>query len=132
MTSTPTARATVVARGPARSRPRSAPFPPEGGHVTVRVVGFEERSQDLVGLRADLLGRLHVILVHDAEHVAVTSTDGAVLGHLPTTWVRIVGRELQRFELAGVQPLVRATLTGARGDRDLCVLLAWPRSTRAD
>ncbi|RHA44103.1 hypothetical protein D1825_03035 [Cellulomonas rhizosphaerae] len=98
----------------------------------MRVEGFEERAQELAGFRPDLLGRFDVILVREADHrVSVASRGGQTLGHLPTTWVQIIGRELQRFETAGVEAVTRSTLTGTKGDRDLCVLLSWPSRDRA-
>ncbi len=126
-TSTPTVTA------PARLatvRPLQRVVPETGGHVTVRVVGFDER------LRAtppgcDGLGRLSVRLVRDADHaVRVLDLAGDELGTLPEPWNLHVERELARCEADGVEAVARATLTGPRDARDLCVLLGWPGGRR--
>ena len=117
-------------RAPRRAQTslRPTPFPSVAGHVTVRVLGFDERTQDVHDLRVDLLGRLDVVLsLCSGRRVAVASLGGQPLGHLPTRWARIVEKELRRFELRRLEAVARSTLSGAKGDRTLCVLLAWPR-----
>jgi len=96
--------------------------------VTVRVLGFDERTQDVHDLHVDLLGRLNVVLSLDSgRRVAVASRNGQQLGHLSTRWARIAEKELRRYQLRGLEAVARSTLSGAKGDRTLCVLLAWPR-----
>ncbi|ROS26059.1 hypothetical protein [Cellulomonas sp. PhB150] len=106
-------------------------FPAAGGHVTVRVVDFRESEHDVSDWRRDLLGRFRVVLAREPEsQVSVRTREGTTLGRLPASWARIADRELWMFEVAGVRAVARATLTGTSGDRDLCVLLAWPARAR--
>ncbi|MBD8058995.1 hypothetical protein IC607_08440 [Cellulomonas sp. JH27-2] len=125
-----TPRRPAPAPSPRRTRARllPTPFPSGAGHVTVRVVGFDERVQDVHGLSVDLLGRLDAVLSLDAgRRVSVASRGGQPLGYLPTSWARVVEKELRRYEVRGLEAVARSTLSGAKGDRTLCVLLAWPR-----
>ena len=62
------------------------------------------------------------------EHDVVKVVDGAtVLGYLPDGWSQMVDFELWSAEQAGEPAVARAVLEGARGERDLFVMLAWPR-----
>ncbi|MGY4642347.1 hypothetical protein [Cellulomonas sp. URHB0016] len=100
--------------------------PALGGHVTVRVVGFDERTR-VRSPDCDGLGRLTVRLERDGDgSVAVLDHTGDELGRLPDPWNRTLERELVRCEVDGVEAVARATLTGPRDGRDLCVLLGWP------
>lgn len=95
--------------------------------MTVRVLGFDESALISVP-HPDQLGRLDVALIRrPGQRVLVCAADGAPLGELPTRWSRIIGDELRMCEREDVTAVARATLTGPHGDRDLCVLLAWPR-----
>jgi hypothetical protein len=110
----------------AASRPDS-PFPAKGGHVTVRVMGFDEGAHPPGSWTYDLLGRFDVVLARTPDgSVSVSSRDGTRLGQLTPAWAHICDRELWQCESAGRRAVARATLTGPKGERDLCVLLAWP------
>jgi hypothetical protein len=110
--------------------PEQRVVPEEGGHVTVRVVGFDEHGRRAAPA-CDALGRLSVRLQRDGDHVVrVVSLDGDELGVLPEPWNRNIERELARCEADGVDAVARATLTGPRDARDLCVLLGWPAGRR--
>lgn len=116
---------------PDRAHAVARPFPAAGGHVTVRVVGFHEQPESAHWV-PDLLGRFEVVLARSAGHeVSVRTRDGRPLGQLPRSWARMTEPELWKFERAGVQAVARATLSGPRSERDLCVLLAWPQPDRA-
>jgi len=107
-------------------RPDRRTVPEHGGHVTVRVLGFDERTHARPP-ECDTLGRLAVRLERDVSRaVRVLDLDGAELGWLPEPWNRTLERELARCEADGVEAVARATLTGPRDGRDLCVLLGWP------
>jgi hypothetical protein len=107
-------------------RPERRMVPALGGHVTVRVIGFDERSR-ASSPDCDPLGRLTVRLERDGERaVRVLDVTGVELGRLPDPWNRTLERELVRCEADGVEAVARATLTGPRDARDLCVLLGWP------
>jgi len=111
-------------------RPVQRTVPEAGGHVTVRVVGFDERLR-ATAPGCDPLGRLTVRLVRDADHVVrVIDLTGDELGTLPEPWNLHIERELARCEADGVEAVARATLTGPRDARDLCVLLGWPGGRR--
>jgi len=95
------------------------------GHVPVRVLGFHEASVwDLPTPGPH--GRLDVTLLRGRDGVEVRTAEGVVVGHLPARWTGLVERELRRCEALGVDALARATLTGRKGERDLCVFLPWP------
>ena len=95
------------------------------GHVPVRVRGFHETSVwDLP--RPGLHGRLDVTLLRSDDRVLVCTADGVVVGYLPGRWTGLLERELRRCEAVGADAVARATLTGRKGERDLCVLLPWP------
>ncbi|WP_203751640.1 hypothetical protein [Cellulomonas chitinilytica] len=111
-------------------RPEQRVVPESGGHVTVRVAGFDERTR-AAAPACDALGRLSVRLVRDDGHaVRVLDLAGDDLGLLPEPWNRNIERELARCEADGVEAVARATLTGPRDARDLCVLLGWPGGRR--
>jgi len=112
-------------------RPEQRMVPALGGHVTVRVVGFDERVRAR-SPECDALGRLTVRLERDADRVVhVLDQGGDELGRLPEPWNRTLERELVRCEADGVVAVARATLTGPRDGRDLCVLLGWPGNVGA-
>jgi hypothetical protein len=118
---------TVRTSTPVRTSSTESPFPAKGGHVTVRVMGFDEGAHPPGCWSHDLLGRFDVVLARMPDgSVSVSSRDGTLLGHLTAAWAHICDRELWQCESAGRRAVARATLTGPKGERDLCVLLAWP------
>jgi len=101
--------------------------PARGGHVTVRVTDFDERSAPQISAR-DHLGRFLVLLDRGTTcRVRVTTMNGELLGHLPVEWSHVIERELARCQGRGVAAVARAALCGRRDEHDLYVLLAWPR-----
>ena len=99
--------------------------PAGGGHVPVRVRGFIE---DAAPARAQRSERGFAVVLAGTEHDVVKVVDGAtVLGYLPEAWSRVIDFELWSAEQAGEPALARAVLEGARGDRDLFVMLSWGR-----
>jgi len=93
----------------------------------VRIAGFDEHAQDIPALRADLLGRLDVVLALQADRrVSVATKAGRPLGYLSPTWARVVETDLRRYATRGLQAVARATICGTTGDRTMSVLLAWP------
>jgi hypothetical protein len=106
-------------RGPGRLVPAG------GGHVPVRVRGFHEDDAPPRALRA---GRRFAVGLARSEHDVVKVVDGeTVLGYLPEGWSQVVDFELWSAEQAGEPALARAVLEGVRGERDLFVMLSWPR-----
>ena len=102
------------------------------GHVPVRVRGFSEASVWELPTPGPH-GRLEVELVREAaDRVLVCTAEGAVVGYLPERWAGIVEQELRRCEVLGANAVARATLTGRRNERDLCVFLPWPGTAWRD
>jgi len=96
--------------------------PAGGGHVPVRVRGFLETAAPRRASR-----RFAVALAR-TDHGVVKVLDGAtVLGFLSPAWSARVDFELWSCEQAGEPALARAVLEGPVGERDLFVMLAWPR-----
>lgn len=106
------------------TRPETRIVPRAGGHVTVRVEGF--REGDVVLPRPDRLGRFKVEVVRDEHGLRLLDAHREPLGRLGASWGRTLGDELAACERDGVVPVVRASLVGPRGERDMFVLLAWP------
>lgn len=99
--------------------------PAGGGHVPVRVRGFVE---DAAPSRADRSERGFAVVLARTEHDVVKVVDGTtVLGYLPEGWSQTVDFELWSCEQAGEPAVARAVLEGARGERDLFVMLSWRR-----
>ena len=96
--------------------------PAGGGHVPVRVRGFLESAAP------HRTSRRFAVSLARSEHGVVKVVDGAtVLGFLPPAWSQRVDFELWACEQAREPALARAVLEGPAGERDLFVLLAWPR-----
>jgi hypothetical protein len=99
--------------------------PAGGGHVPVRVRGFVE---DAAPPRAHRSGHRFAVVLARTEHDVVKVVDGdTVLGYLPDGWSQVVDFELWSCEQAGEPAVARAVLEGAHGERDLFVMLSWPR-----
>ncbi|ROS23760.1 hypothetical protein [Cellulomonas sp. PhB150] len=99
--------------------------PASGGHVPVRVRGFLDASAPARAAHAD---RGFAVVLARTEHDVVKVLDGAtVLGFLPPAWSELVDFELWSCEQAGEPALARAVLEGPVGQRDLFVMLDWPR-----
>ena len=100
--------------------------PAGGGHVPVRVRGFVE---DAAPPRAHGPGARFAVVLARTEHDVVKVVDGddRRSATCPTAWSQVVDFELWSCEQAGEPALARAVLEGARGERDLFVMLAWPR-----
>ncbi|QCB93729.1 hypothetical protein [Cellulomonas shaoxiangyii] len=106
------------------TRPETRIIPRAGGHVTVRVEGFHEG--DAVLPRPDRLGRFKVEVARDEQGLRLLDAHRRPIGRLGASWSRTLGDELAACERDGVVPVVRASLVGPRGERDMFVLLAWP------
>ncbi|WP_136520111.1 MULTISPECIES: hypothetical protein [Cellulomonas] len=106
------------------ARPETRIVPRAGGHVTVRVEGF--REGDGVLPRPDRLGRFKLEVVRDEHGLRLLDAHGQPCGRLGASWGRTLADELSGCERDGVVPVVRASLVGPRGERDMFVLLAWP------
>jgi hypothetical protein len=98
--------------------------PRDGGHVTVRVDGYLEGTGTLV--QPDGLGRLRVQVAAGDGTLDVLDLDGQVIGHVGGQWLRLLQEDLRRCAHEGVTPVVRASLVGPRGERNMFVMLAWP------
>ncbi|MFS0705225.1 hypothetical protein AB6N23_11945 [Cellulomonas sp. 179-A 9B4 NHS] len=106
------------------TRPETRIVPRAGGHVTVRVEGF--REGDGVLPRPDRLGRFKVEVARDEHGLRLLDAHGGTIGRLGTSWGRTLADELTGCDRDGVVPVVRASLVGPRGERDMFVLLSWP------
>ncbi|QGQ19464.1 hypothetical protein GC089_09750 [Cellulomonas sp. JZ18] len=106
------------------ARPETRIVPRAGGHVTVRVEGFREGSGVLP--RPDRLGRFKLEVVREERGLCLLDAHGAPVGRLAASWARTLADELAGCERDGVTPVVRASLVGPRGERDMFVLLSWP------
>ena len=101
------------------------------GHVPVRVRGGSEGSVWELPTPGPH-GRLEVELVREAGRVLVCTAEGAVVGYLPERWAGLVEQELRRCAILGASALARATLSGRKDERDLCVFLPWPGTAWRD
>lgn len=106
------------------ARPETRIVPRAGGHVTVRVEGFREGAGVLP--RPDRLGRFKLEVVRDEHGLRLLDAHRAPVGRLASSWARTLADELSGCERDGVVPVVRASLVGPRGERDMFVLLSWP------
>lgn len=97
---------------------------PSRGRLTgVRVRDF--RRSAWVG-PTDRIRRADVVLQRTPDgDVAVLARTGALLGFLPTSWVRSVDFDLWTAERRGATAVARAYLGGTREESDLFVLLGW-------
>lgn len=98
--------------------------PADGGHVTVRVIGFDP-SRWAKPPRRDELGRIAVELVRHAPTDVRVVHDGLELGQLPAQWAASVQQEVLNIVIDGKVPMARATIGGLHGE-ELHVLLAYP------
>ncbi|MEZ0447605.1 hypothetical protein [Cellulomonas sp. ICMP 17802] len=99
--------------------------PASGGHVPVRVRGFLEQAAPRRARRSE---RGFAVALARTEHDVVKVLDGStVLGFLPPTWSQTMDFELWSCEQAGEPAVARAVLEGPPGERDLFVMLDWPR-----
>ncbi len=98
--------------------------PSTGGRVPVRVRGFV----DGVAPRVRAADRGFAVVLARSEHDVVKVVHGVtVLGFLSPAWSQVVDFELWSCEQAGEPALARAVLEGRAGERDLFVMLDWPR-----
>ena len=98
--------------------------PAGGGHVPVRVRGFVEEADR----RAPAGSGAGSPSCWRAPTRRGRVVDGyTVLGYLPEGWSQVVDFELWSSEQAGEPAVARAVLEGAHGERDLFVMLSWPR-----
>lgn len=99
--------------------------PSSGGRVPVRVRGFVE---DAPTARERTPERGFAVVLARTDHDVVKVVRGTtVLGYLPPAWSQVVDFELWSCEQAGEPALARALLEGRPGERDLFVMLDWPR-----
>lgn len=99
--------------------------PSSGGRVPVRVRGFVEEAP-LAGER--MPDRGFAVVLARSEHDVVKVVRGTtVLGYLSPAWSQVVDFDLWSCEQAGEPALARALLEGRPGERDLFVMLDWPR-----
>ena len=99
--------------------------PSSGGRVPVRVRGFVEERSPAPSRTPD---RGFAVVLARTEHDVVKVVRGTtVLGYLPPAWSQIVDFDLWSCEQAGEPALARALLEGRPGERDLFVMLDWPR-----